>query len=1311
MATYTATFSTAGSHSLTAVYAGDTDDATSTSSAIAEAVSKKSTTTALTSGVNPVGIGASTTLTATVTPTSATGTATFKDGTTTLGTGTLTSGVATYTATFSTAGSHSLTAVYAGDTNNATSTSSAVAETASKKSTTTALTSGVNPVAIGASTTLTATVTPTTATGTVTFKDGTTTLGTGTLTSGVATYMATFSTAGSHSLTAVYSGDTNNATSTSSAVAETVSKKSTTTALISGVNPVAIGASTTLTATVTPTTATGTVTFKDGTTTLGTGTLTSGVATYMATFSTAGSHSLTAVYSGDTNNATSTSSAVAETVSKKSTTTALISGVNPVAIGASTTLTATVTPTTATGTVTFKDGTTTLGTGTLTSGVATYMPTFSTAGSHSLTAVYAGDANNATSTSSAIAETVTSSITTSTLSLTPSANPVAAGNNLTLLASVAGSSPTGNVQFMDGSANMGSPVSVVSSQASYSLTASSVAGHVYTAKYSGDTSNSTSSAQIAVNVTGATSITTLGTSATAATPTTSVALTATITGSSPTGSVVFRDGATVLHTATVASGTATWSQTLANGQHLITASYSGDATNASSMSTATVIQISASGSDQPSTALHWSYQYDVLGNLTQVVDANAAATQGAYDSLSRDTTITQPVPATGQDAPVITFGYDLQDRPASVTDQRGLTTRYTTDGLGNTTALTSPDTGASTLTYYDNGLLHTAVDARARTSTYTYDALDRLSTVAYSDGGTGIVLGYDAGTYGKGHLTSATDESGSTTFLYDGLGRVKTKTQVSGPSGAQRTFVLTYNWGTTGSATGKLVSVVYPSGATVRYGYDTAGRVNDVGVTGADGVVTKILTGLSYNALSQPRSWVWGVGAVPYQRSFDGYGRLASYPLGNPSGTGIAAGVKRTLIFDAAGRIVGYTHTTPANWDQSFSYDGLERVTSATLVGGNTFSYAYDLTGNRTQTVINATAYADTVAANSNWYANVTSAAGGATAQGYDASGHLTSDANGAYTYSGRGRLKTALRSGNTFNYLYNAFEQRVYKAGPSSVITTGVANFVYDEAGHLVGEYDSTGRALYETVYLGDLPVAALIQPAMGQTNVFYIYADHLNTARVIVRPADQAIVWSWGSNEPFGQSQANSNPNSLGNFTYNPRFPGQVSDVESGWFYNWNRDYNPALGRYVQSDPVGLAGRSTSTYSYVTASPLMLIDPDGLMGQGTGRGTRVPGTTNIVRIEAGHVKGQPEHAHIYDKKGNLITAISKDGSGSHGMCPGDLPKNKYLLKYLLERGFLLSSAADLLLLDDFVKGFGQLESSNPYLNPGADLPADGIY
>src|SRR5262249_54982467 len=150
------------------------------------------------------------------------------------------------------------------------------------------------------------------------------------------------------------------------------------------------------------------VTFKDGATTLGTGALNG---TAMATFSTSSltvsGHSITAVYAGDASFAGSTSSALTQTVNTAATSAAVISSLNPSTTGQSVTFTATVTATapgagTPTGTVTFKDGAATLGAGTLSAGVATFGTITLTAGSHSITAVYGGDANFTGSTSSAL---------------------------------------------------------------------------------------------------------------------------------------------------------------------------------------------------------------------------------------------------------------------------------------------------------------------------------------------------------------------------------------------------------------------------------------------------------------------------------------------------------------------------------------------------------------------------------------------------------------------------------------------------------------------------------------------------------------------------------------------------------------------------------------------------------------------------------------------------------------------------------------------------------------------------------------------
>jgi RHS repeat-associated protein len=123
----------------------------------------------------------------------------------------------------------------------------------------------------------------------------------------------------------------------------------------------------------------------------------------------------------------------------------------------------------------------------------------------------------------------------------------------------------------------------------------------------------------------------------------------------------------------------------------------------------------------------------------------------------------------------------------------------------------------------------------------------------------------------------------------------------------------------------------------------------------------------------------------------------------------------------------------------------------------------------------------------------------------------------------------------------------------------------------------------------------AVRILPAVVTTSINYIFTDHLNTPRVITRASDNQIVWRWDQSDPFGVKPPNENPSGLGVFTYNPRFPGQLYDAETGLYYNYHRNYDPKIGGYTQSDPIGLAG-GINTYGYVGGNPVNSVDPLGL-------------------------------------------------------------------------------------------------------------------
>jgi len=361
-------------------------------------------------------------------------------------------------------------------------------------STTVALSSSRNPSSYGQSVTFTATVSGAggTQTGTVTFYDGANILGTGTLSSGSSVLSTTALSAATHTITALYGGGNNFQGSTSPALSQVVNPAPTTTRLTSSPNPSALAQAVTLTATLSATNSvpSGTVTFYDGTNTLGsTQAGGSGQATLVVATLAVGSHSLTATYATSGNWLGSTSTVRTQTVNRASSTTTLTSSVNPASVGQAVTFAARVTTTSAiaTGTIQFRDGSTNLATVTLDStGQASFTTTTLAPGNHTMRAVYSGDGNFQSSTSSSLTQTVNASTTTTLIS---SRNPSTRGQTVTFTATVTAvaGTPTGTVTFRAGTTSLGSRSLNSSGQASLSTSGLSRGSHSITATYGGAT--------------------------------------------------------------------------------------------------------------------------------------------------------------------------------------------------------------------------------------------------------------------------------------------------------------------------------------------------------------------------------------------------------------------------------------------------------------------------------------------------------------------------------------------------------------------------------------------------------------------------------------------------------------------------------------------------------------------------------------------------------------------------------------------------------------------------------------------------------
>jgi len=431
-----------------------------------------------------------------------------------------------------------------------------------------------------------------------------------------------------------------------------------------------------------------------------------------------------------------------------------------------------------------------------------------------------------------------------------------------------------------------------------------------------------------------------------------------------------------------------------------------------------------------------------------------------------------------------------------------------------------------------------------------------------------------------------------------------------------------------------------PEGYNRNLEWDRGNRILGITVPGTStGVPSITIPGVS-NALTVNQTY-----------QYDALDRLTNMTAGYPGATTLATGQAllpaEGFTYDAIGNRLTRT-ATPAGGSAStatYAYPnlpstpGTKRHTLTGITGAQVNAYAYDATGNTTSesaalgTAINPTGTA-------------------ALTHTYDARNRFKSVQVGGtsadtvtYKINGLGQRYQKVGAGQ-FLYSTSTTVDSTTGMSPQGSSIAYNARYIYDEQGRLLGEYSPEGKLIQETIWLNDLPVATIrplgasVQTPLGTTgtgagtanntgsntaanpanvDIFYVHPDHLGTPRVSTRSvavggastgpnAINKAVWRWDS-DPFGTSIDNSKPAenpqqvtgtasqvAAASFRVSNRFPGQVFDAEGGKQYNYFRDYDSAIGRYVESDPIGLRG-GLSTFVYVGQSPTAGKDPTGLI------------------------------------------------------------------------------------------------------------------
>jgi RHS repeat-associated protein len=519
--------------------------------------------------------------------------------------------------------------------------------------------------------------------------------------------------------------------------------------------------------------------------------------------------------------------------------------------------------------------------------------------------------------------------------------------------------------------------------------------------------------------------------------------------------------------------------------------------------------------------------------------------------------------------------------------------------MGRVYQTISPDTGTTTYAYDPAGNLIAKTDAKGVTTSYVYDALNRLTKIDFPTD-TDTIYAYDTCVNGKGRLCSMTDASGTTTYKYKPKGQVKSETKVIDGF----TYVTLYSY----DMNGNLKTMTYPSGRVITY------NISNDKVISVLNNAANLATNINYKPFGGMLSITYGNG-LNGTIGYDNQYRISSIQVGNILNLSYGS-------YDANGNITGITNTPDSTKNKTFTYDALDRLATATASGlWGSLGWTYDGVGNR-----------QTENTNSYTYFSNTNKLGSANGKsyGYDSNGNTTGEGIRTFGYNDNQRLVTVSDAGVV--YVYNGNGQRVKK-----VVSGTTTVFHYSLAGQIIAESNSSGTITAEYVYLNSQPLAKI-----EGANTYYYHNDHLATPQKMT-DSTGTVVWS-ADYKPFGEATV-----TVSTITNNLRFPGQYFDGETGLNYNYYRDYNPAIGRYMEADPIGLDG-GINPFTYVANKVVRWVDPLGLF--------KWHGNWGGPDWTAGQEKSWNDFSS--DEKNKILAAVAI-GDTKHG-APTDIEDELYM-------------------------------------------------
>jgi RHS repeat-associated protein len=600
------------------------------------------------------------------------------------------------------------------------------------------------------------------------------------------------------------------------------------------------------------------------------------------------------------------------------------------------------------------------------------------------------------------------------------------------------------------------------------------------------------------------------------------------------------------------------------------------------------------------------YRYDIAGNLISVTDPRGKISTFSYDARHQRTSATDPLGRTTQwsydyrgnkisetrpDGGVTHFVYDNRNRLVRTTDPAGYVTanaydaagnlatvtdarnniyRYTYDSRNRRIAMTYPDGSQEKFSYDRAGNLESYMNRAGQIRTANYDNRNREIAFAWSDGTPGAATDYDAAS----RVLAVNTSVSALSYAYDAAGQLLFETQDVVGAGGAKTINYSYD------RDGNRLTAGYPSGDVISYGYSARNQLVEIDSRGNE--LATYAYDLNGNRIG--RTLENGTAA---NYGYDDASR--GFRVDQLNSAGSFAAVEYT--FNSVGARTSRTETdsgaTP--FTDIYGYDAIDQLTRVrynydanTTTQERLVDYAYDGVGNRTSVTDNGITESYAVTS-SNQYTTA-----GSMAPGYDGNGNLSGLSGASYVYDAQNRLVSASANGTTITFAYDGRNRCVKRT------TNGTAVYLYYDAWNLIEEHSSS--ALLNRYVHGATVDEMLARFSVSGTAV-YFHQDALGNT-IALTDAGGNVVERYKYDVFGAASFFDAAGSALSSSSYDNRFlfTGREYFQALGVYDYRNRFYAPALGRFLQNDPLRFGAGDVNLYRYAGNRATTATDPSGL-------------------------------------------------------------------------------------------------------------------